>query len=1152
MSHSDFIHLHCHSEYSVENSLIRIPKLVEKAKKLGMNAIALSDKGNLFATVKFYKEAISAGIKPIFGVELTLKRKDQNYKILLLCQNHQGYLNLSQLISISYLDGQSIDGVSISSEQLSEYQQGLIMIALPVVSDVAQSLINNQIPQAEEQAKFWQSIFGNRFYLGVQRTSRADDERHLRLCINLGLALDIAVVASNDVEFLSQNDFDAHEARICISQGGLLEDARREKHYSNQQYLKSADEMSALFADVPEAIANSVEIAKRCNVHFELYQKNYLPNFPIPKGMNIAKFLTQESKTGLSQRLQDIEADKQAYEQRLEFELSVIVKMDFSGYFLIVADFISWSKENGIPVGPGRGSGAGSLVAYALGITNVDPIKHDLLFERFLNPERVSMPDFDIDFCTERRDEVIDYVSDKYGAEKVSQIITYGTMAAKGVVRDVGRVLGHPYGFSDKISKAIPNDLKINLSRALGRFDQNDSEDDKEKWFSKELKDRYDSEESVRTLIDLSLELEGIVRNVSTHAGGVLIAPSKISDFCPIYKGTDDADGVVSQFDMKDIEALGLVKFDFLGLSNLTVIDKAVKLIYKKGMSATLIDINALPLDDAGVYKLLQNCDTTGIFQLESDGMRAYLKKLQADNFEDIVAMLALYRPGPLDAGMVDDYINVKHGAQAKYPHPMLADILSPTNGVFLYQEQVMQSAQVLAGYSLGAADLLRRAMGKKIASEMEKQRSVFVKGAAEHNIDEEKSHQIFDLIDKFSGYGFNKSHSVAYAYISYQTAWLKAHYPAAFMACVLSGIMRDSDRIAFTVGEVQVMGLTIIQPNVNESNYEFSVKDEKTITYGLGALKGVGKLLIDILVTERHKNGAYLDLFDLCRRIEKRHLNKRTLEVLIYAGALDVFGLDRAVLTATYPVAVKQAEQKYSDQEIGQNGLFSQASQHGEYEPYYLPATSFTFQQTLQFEKSVMGYYFYQHPTDEYQADLKYINATLPSQIVFRNNKEVRVLALILELRYRNTQQGVQMAHLILEDGSKSLNAVVFAKNLGTVSDKLEAGEVVIISGKINQDFRDQWQLVVDKIQDIDSVKATYAKSFEVMLGVQHQPLLTQLSDVLKQHKGVCPVKIHYQINNISGNIALAKAYDVTPNKQLISAVDKVLGERVSRINYH
>ncbi len=1148
---ADFSHLHCHSEYSVENSLIRIPKLLEKAKQLNMGAIALTDNANLFAAVKFYQQAISVGIKPIFGAELRLQGKEKNTSLLLLCQNHQGYLNLSKLISWSYLQGQNINGVSITTEQLVANQQGLIMIALPVNSDIAEQLLNNKIPEAQQQAKFWQSVFGNRFYLAVQRTNRAYDERHLHLCIELSLTLDIPVVATNDVEFLKKHDFAAHEARICIAQGGLLDDARREKKYSCEQYLKSIDEMSALFVDLPEILANTVEIAKRCNVHFELHKKNYLPNFPIPKGLTMADFFSQESKAGLDKRLQNKQVNRKVYDERLVFELSVIIQMDFPGYFLIVADFIRWSKDNSIPVGPGRGSGAGSLVAYALGITNIDPIKHELLFERFLNPERVSMPDFDIDFCTNRRDEVIEYVAQKYGREKVSQIITYGTMAAKGVVRDVGRILGHQYGFSDQISKSIPNDLKINLQRALGNFTEDDSQENKEKWYSEELRNRYDSEESVTTLIDLSLELEGLVRNVGTHAGGVLIAPSKISDFCPIYKGPGDSDGVLSQFDMKDIEALGLVKFDFLGLSNLSVIDKTIKLIYAKGLSNELIDIDNLSLEDKAVYALLQRCDTTGIFQLESEGMRGYLKELVPDSFADIVAILALYRPGPLDAGMVDDYILVKHGTKAKYPHPMLEKILKPTNGVFLYQEQVMQSAQIMAGYSLGAADLLRRAMGKKIASEMEKQRDIFVKGAAKNGIKEKKANEIFNLIDKFSGYGFNKSHSVAYAYISYQTAWLKAYYPAAFMASVLSGMMDDIDKVASTVGEVRAMGLEIKGVNVNESYYEFSIQDDKTITYGLGAIKGIGEALAEALITDRQSNGNYQNLFDFCTRIDKKNLNKRALEALIYSGALDVFEIDRASLIKTYPNAMKQAEQKQSDDVSGQSGLFADTQTHNEYEVRYLSSPNFSFRETLQFEKSVMGYYFCQHPTDEYKSDLARISAVLPSELIFRNNKKVRILALISALHYRNTKNGTQIAIIKVEDGVKGLNAVVFSKILSAVSERLIIDTVVVISGKVNKDYRDEWQLVVDKIEDIDSIKMQHICGFGILLNAKHWPIFDQLKEILLKNKGNCPVKISYTTDCLQGNLLLNKAYSVTPNQQLIDTIDKLAKGRVSKIYY-
>ncbi|BAF61840.1 DNA polymerase III subunit alpha [Candidatus Vesicomyidisocius calyptogenae] len=1141
MVNPGFVHLHCQSEFSVENSVVRISKFIEKVQEIGMDSIALTDESNLFAAVKFYQKATAANIKPIFGARINIKDKEgELYSGLLLCQDHQGYLNLSELISLSYTQGRSCERVSITQQELIDYNQGLIMIATPIYSDVAKYLISNKIVKAKQKSEFWQAIFVDRYYLGVQRTSRKFDEKHLHLCIKLALELGIAVVATNDVQFLNESDFDAHEARICISQGSLLDDTQRKRHFSNQQFLKSPKQMYKLFSDLPEILENTLELAKRCNVHFELFKKNYLPDFPIPEHLTIEQFFSEESEGGLVQRLKNLKVDVNIYQQRLKFELDIIIQMGFSGYFLIVADFIKWSKENDIPVGPGRGSGAGSLVAYVLGITNVDPIKHELLFERFLNPERVSMPDLDIDFCTDRRDEVIGYVAKRYGHEKVSQIITYGTMAAKGVVRDVGRVLGHPYGFSDQISKMIPNDLRATLEKALS---------EPEKGGSKELRARYDSEESVTALIDLSKQLEGLVRNVGTHAGGVVIAPSKISDFCPVYKGYGENNSVVSQFDKDDVEAVGLVKFDFLGLSNLTVIHKAIKLISVKGLSDEPINLDALPLDDKRVYKLLQSCDTTGVFQLESKGMRSYLKKLQADNFEDIVAMLALYRPGPLDAGMVDDYINVKHGAQVKYPHPMLEQILKPTNGVFLYQEQVMKSAQVMAGYSLGGADLLRRAMGKKKASEMNRQRSVFVKGAAERGINEKKANEIFDLIDKFSGYGFNKSHSVAYAYVSYHTAWLKSHYPAPFMAAVLSGVMDDTDRVSFTISEIRQMGLIVNGPNVCESNYEFSILDKNTVLYGLGAIKGVGVALVDAVVFERSTNGTYKDLFEFCSRIEKRYLNKRAIEALIYSGAFDILGVNRESLIKTYPIAIRQAEQKQSDYFSGQNGLFS----HNEYETRYLLAPSFSFKKRLQLEKSVLGYYFDNHPTNEYTvADLKNINVVLPSNIVFRKNRDVRVLALISDLRYRSIKNGERIALITIEDGSASLNAVVFTKTLTLVSNQLMTDEVVVISGKINKDFRDQWQLVVNKIENIEQVKISYAKGFEVLLNTKHQSIFDKLIKILIEHKGNCPVKISYIVDNLRGSMLLNKVYLVAPNQQLIDAVNILAQDQVSKVYYH
>ncbi|MDB9938050.1 DNA polymerase III subunit alpha [Candidatus Thioglobus sp.] len=1136
MSSVDFVHLQCQSEYSVKNSLVRVSKLIESVKEAGMNSIALTDDMSLFSAIKFYQKATSAGIKPIIGAKVSIDFDLGHYDVLLLCQNHEGYLNLSELISKAYLNEQGISIVSVTEEQLISHQEGLLMIATPISSDISQFLLTNELELAHSKAKHWQAIFKDRYYISAQRTNRHSDENLLNLTIELGLKLDIPVVATNDVQFISKTDFDAHEARICIAEGGLLDDSRRLKFFSDSQYLKTPGEMSELFKDYPQLIENASEVAKRCNLHFKLFEKNYLPAFPTPKGKSIAEFFSEESNKGLQVRLKDLNVNQKSYFERLNFELSVILEMDFPGYFLIVSDFIRWAKENGIPVGPGRGSGAGSLVAWALSITNVDPIQHDLLFERFLNPERISMPDFDIDFCTDRRDEVIAYVSNKYGSEKVSQIITYGTMAAKGVVRDVGRVLGHPYGFSDQISKMIPNELKMTLGKAL--------ED------SNELKARYDSEESVSTLIDLSQDLEGLIRNVGTHAGGVVIAPSKISDFCPIYKGSDESDVVVSQFDKDDVEAVGLVKFDFLGLSNLTVIDKAVKIIAKKGLSEGLINIDKLKLDDPKVFKLLQDCDTTGVFQLESDGMRGYLKKLKPDSFEDIVAMLALYRPGPLDAGMVDDYIQVKHGAKVRYPHAMLEEILKPTNGVFLYQEQVMKSAQVMAGYSLGGADILRRAMGKKKVEEMAEQREVFVKGAAEKSINESKANEIFDLIDKFSGYGFNKSHSVAYAYISYQTAWLKAHYPAPFMAAVLSGVMDDTDRVAFTVAESKKNGVIVIAPDINQSEYEFSITDNKTIVYGLGAIKGVGEALVKEIVLEREKNGKYSDIFDLCFRIEKKFLNRRAIEALIYSGAFDLFDIKRATLIATYPRAVRQAEQRQSDSSKGQNSLFAEVDSHIEYEKNYIKGEFLSFKNLMKFEKNVMGYYLERHPTDWYKSDLKSIVCTLPKDLVFRNNREVRVLSLISDIVYRNTRRG-QMASLTLEDGERRINAAVFSQKLAENSEHILLDEVVVVSGKVNKDFREQWQIVVDRIDSVDRVQIKYAKYLKIKLTKENKNEYLELCALLKEYPGKCPVIIEYQSTNSSGRIPLPKEFDVSLNREFLDLIEKKFGHQKYQIQY-
>ncbi|MCX4188654.1 DNA polymerase III subunit alpha, partial [Methylophaga sp. OBS4] len=846
-----FVHLHLHTDYSLIDGLVRIKPLVKTVAEQGMPAVAITDQHNLFAAVKLFNAAMQAGVKPILGADMRLRDPadaKQSTRFVLLCMNLEGFHNLSRLLSRAYMEGQHLGVPMLEAEWLQGQTDGLICLSGGREGALGKALLNHQRDEIEQQLQFWQQQFPDRFYLELIRTGREDEERFLRAAVKLAASHDIPVVASNDVRFLTPDQFEAHEAKVCINEGRLLDDPRRPRHYSEHQYLRTADEMVRLFEDIPEAIENTIEIAKRCNLELSLGE-HYLPDFPVPEGMTIDEFFTQESYQGLDERLQVLfpgeqerEANKGRFQERLQIELDVINQMGFPGYFLIVADFIQWAKNNGVPVGPGRGSGAGSLVAYALKITDLDPLQYDLLFERFLNPERVSLPDFDVDFCMDGRDRVIEYVSQHYGRDHVSQIITFGTMAAKAVLRDVGRVLGHPYGFVDQLAKLVPFELKMTLSKAMEQEPL--------------LKERYDKEEEVKTLIDLALQLEGLTRNVGKHAGGVVIAPKVLTEYTPIYCEHNGA-GLVSQFDKDDVESVGLVKFDFLGLKTLTVIDWAMNNVRTllPAEEADKIDIANLPLDDKPTYDLLKRCETTAVFQLESRGMKELVKRLQPDNFEDIIALVALFRPGPLQSGMVDDFVNRKHGrARVDYPHPDLEPVLKPTYGVIVYQEQVMQIAQILAGYSLGGADMLRRAMGKKKAEEMAEQRQIFLEGAEKRGISEKEAGPIFDLMEKFAEYGFNKSHSAAYALVAYQTAWLKAHYPSAFMAAVLSADMDNTDKVVGLIDECRDMKLTVQPPDVNFSKIQFTVEDDKTIRYGLGAIKGVGESALAGIVAEREQ----------------------------------------------------------------------------------------------------------------------------------------------------------------------------------------------------------------------------------------------------------------------------------------------------------
>ncbi|MEJ2593278.1 MAG: DNA polymerase III subunit alpha, partial [Candidatus Thiodiazotropha sp.] len=942
------------------DGLVRVKPLVKQVAEAGMPAVALTDQSNLFALVRFYQAALAAGVKPIAGVDAWIRNPDDAnnpYRLVLLVQNQSGYKNLTRLVSRSYRENQHLGRPLIERDWLPGNTEGLIALSAGRHGDVGRALLAGNHAEAEQLLGQWLELFGDRYYLELHRTGRPDEERCLHDSVALAADYGVPVVATNDVHFLQADDFDAHEIRVCIHEGRTLDDPRRPKNYSEQQYLRTPEEMQALFADIPEALENTVEIARRCTIELTL-GKNFLPDFPIPEGMTIDEYLAAESRKGLEWRLArtfdagapDFAEKRKVYDERLQIELDVINSMGFPGYFLIVADFIQWAKDNDIPVGPGRGSGAGSLVAYALKITDLDPIEHELLFERFLNPERVSMPDFDVDFCMDKRDQVIDYVARRYGRDSVSQIITYGSMAAKAVVRDVGRVLGHPYGFTDRVAKMIPFEIGMTLDKALEESD--------------DLKEAYRNDEEVSELIDMAKKLEGCARNAGKHAGGVVIAPGLLTDFTPLYCEAN-GEGLVTQFDKDDVEKVGLVKFDFLGLRTLTIVDWALKAVNavraKRGEEP--IDISAIPMDDEASFRLLKSAETTAVFQLESRGMKELIKKLQPDCFDDITALVALFRPGPLQSGMVDDFINRKHGrAKVAYPHPDLEPILKPTYGVILYQEQVMQIAQVLAGYSLGGADLLRRAMGKKKPEEMAKQGEIFRKGAVERGVAEETASYIFDLMEKFAGYGFNKSHSAAYALVSYQTMWLKAHYPAAFMAAVCSADMDNTDKVVPLIDECRRMKLKVEPPQVNLSEYKFTAADEKTVVYGLGAIKGVGESAIESIIEERQANGPYKDIFEFCRRIDLRKANRRVMESLVRAGALDGLGKNRATLMLQLPLALKLAEQHHEMEARGQDDLFGMGdpqpteASHAQVIPD--DVEEWEEEQRLQGEKETLGLY--------------------------------------------------------------------------------------------------------------------------------------------------------------------------------------------------
>jgi DNA polymerase-3 subunit alpha len=1155
-----FVHLRVHTEYSLVDSLLRIRPLVQRTTELQMPAIAVSDQCNFYGLVKFYKAALAQGIKPIFAVDLLVREGDDHDTPVTFClvaTNLKGYRNLTELISRAYVEGQYLGVAQVEKQWLAEYTEGVIALSGGRLGDIGQALLSGKTDQARERLEYWMQLYPNRFYMELQRTGREDEEDYLHLAVALAQECQCPVVATNDVRFLDASEFEAHEARVCISDGRALDDPRRPKLYSDQQYLRSPAEMAELFSDIPEALENTVEIARRCNVELSLGTP-CLPDYPVPPELTMDQYLRQLSHEGLDERLTalpepedgDSAARQQLYRDRLDFELDVIIQMGFPGYFLIVMDFIRWSREQGIPVGPGRGSGAGSLVAYALKITDLDPLQYDLLFERFLNPERVSMPDFDVDFCMENRDQVISYVADTYGRESVSQIITFGTMAAKAVVRDVARVQGKSYGLADKLSKLIPFEVGITLEKALEQ--------------ESPLQEFLAADDDGQEIWDMALRLEGLTRNVGKHAGGVVIAPSKLTDFSPLYCD-ESGGGLVTQYDKNDVEDVGLVKFDFLGLRTLTIIDWASKIIdeQRQHSGELPLDLEAIPLDDEATFELLRSGKTTAVFQLESRGMKELIKDLRPDRFEDIIALVALFRPGPLQSGMVENFINRKHGREAisypdpQYQHELLRPILEPTYGIILYQEQVMQIAQELAGYTLGGADMLRRAMGKKKPEEMAKQRESFEQGAAGKDIDPNLAIKIFDLVEKFAGYGFNKSHSAAYALVSYQTAWLKTHYPAPFMAAVMSSELQNTDKIVIFVEECRAMGLPLKLPDVNEGRYMFTVNGQGEIIYGLGAIKGLGEGPIEDILVAR-KESPFTSLFDFCARTNPRKANRRAIEAMVRAGAFDSFGEDRAVLMACLDDALQAAEQSASNEAAGMADMFGdvvEAASDADVYATFRAVRPWPSKQRLAGEKETLGLYVTGHPIDEYEQELRKFAPCRIADLRADGSRSQVIAGLVVATRTMKTRRGDTMAVLQLDDRSARIEVTVFAETYNEFRELLVKDSILILEGAVaHDDFSGGLSMRVAGVRTLLQARQNY--SAELMIELRDDMVDAAFTDRLQQllrhaGDGQCPVSVWYSQPENRARIKLGPEWRVSPSDELIQQLQDCCGSGSVSLSY-
>ncbi|NJA88267.1 DNA polymerase III subunit alpha [Rhodocyclus tenuis] len=1158
MSDPRYVHLRLHSEYSITDGIVRIDDAVARAAALGMPALALTDLANLFGFVKFYTAARKAGIKPVLGCDVFIANdadNDRPHRLLLLCRTHRGYLQLCELLTRAYFAPRTRGRAEVTRQMLREVGvDGLIALSGGVHGDIGEALAQGSQRQATARARAWAALFPGAFYLEVQRVEpadgrRANEEALVAGTVALAEALDLPVVATHPIQFLERDDFKAHEARVCIAEGQVLGDARRPKHFTEEQYFRTPDEMIERFADLPEALENSVEIARRCSLEITL-GKNYLPNFPTPAGVSLDDFLCSEAAAGLERRLAQLYPDEDErarrrpeYVERLRIETETIVQMGFPGYFLIVADFINWAKNNDVPVGPGRGSGAGSVVAYALGITDLDPLRYALLFERFLNPERVSMPDFDVDFCQDKRGRVIEYVREKYGAAAVSQIATFGTMSSKAVIRDVGRVLDMPYSQCDSLSKLIPLEANkpLSLAKALEAEPQ--------------LKTRIDEEEEVRELFDLAYRLEDLTRNVGMHAGGVLIAPGKLTDFCPLYSAEGGAS--VSQFDKDDVEKVGLVKFDFLGLRNLTIIKLAVE--YVEALTGSRPDLDTMSFADTATYQILRDANTTAVFQVESEGMKKLLKKLAPDRFEDIIAVLALYRPGPLGSGMVDDFILRKKGQQKiDYFHDDLKACLEPTYGVIVYQEQVMQIAQIIGGYTLGGADLLRRAMGKKKAEEMALHRDIMREGAKKKGYPEALAMQLFDLMEKFAEYGFNKSHTAAYAVVTYQTAWLKAHHTSAFIAATLSSDMDNTDSVKIFHDDALANKIAILGPDVNASDYRFVPVDRKTIRYGLGAVKGVGEQAVRQIIEVRAAGGPFKDLFDFCRRADKRLVNRRAIEALIRAGAFDSLDDHRARLLASVGIAMEAAEQ--AERNALQTSLFDllgseDASEHA---PSYVETPRWNEKQRLSEEKIALGFFFSGHPYDAVRGEIsRFVRRSLDR---LEAQREPQLVAgLVTGVRSKLTARG-KMAFVMLDDGKAAHEVSVFNEVFEAERNKIREDEVLIVEGKISRDDfagEGRVRVVAERLLTLAEARGRFARHLSLsidasVLAGKPAAVLQHMQTLLTPHvPGASAVRIFYRNELAECQLQLGDAWRVTLDDELVAALAAWLGEARVRIDY-